>query len=84
MAQNIIYNMHPTFTTEQLILGAYSYMLCTPLWSPTEVVGITWICCPRHAGVLENEEADRLAVSVPVGGQLQQVFIKQGQKSYFT
>jgi hypothetical protein len=36
----------------------------------TRVVGITWNYCPGHAGVRGNEEADRLAVSVPVGGQL--------------
>ena len=36
----------------------------------TKVVGITRIYCPGHAGVRGNEEADRLAVSAPVGGQL--------------
>jgi ribonuclease HI len=36
----------------------------------TKMVGITWIYCPRYAGVRGNKEADRLAVSAPVGGQL--------------
>jgi ribonuclease HI len=36
----------------------------------TQVVGITWINYPGNAGVHGNEEADRLAVSAPVGGQL--------------
>jgi hypothetical protein len=36
----------------------------------TKVVEITWIYCPGHAGVRGKEEADRLAVSAPVGSQL--------------
>jgi hypothetical protein len=36
----------------------------------TKVVGITWMFCPGHADVCGNEEADRLAVSALVGGQL--------------
>jgi hypothetical protein len=34
------------------------------------VVGITWIFCAGHAGVCGNEEADKLAVLAPIGGQL--------------
>ena len=36
----------------------------------TQVVGILWIFSPGHAGVVGNEQADRLAGSAPLGGEL--------------
>ena len=36
----------------------------------SQIVRIVWIFCPGHAGLLVNEQADRLAGNAPLGGSL--------------